>query len=199
MEIITKAELAVRKAEIIQKIKNGAVFIYPTDTIYGLGCNAFNAESVRLIRGLKNRVKSPFSICVPSKKWIRQNCAITLREEEWLRKLPGAYTLILLLKKEHTMLPEVMGNVQTIGIRLLKHWFQDVVKECGFPLITTSVNKHGEPFMTKLDNLDADLQKEVEFLIYEGEKESRPSTLIDIQTEEVIERNISKPQLSSEL
>ena len=50
MEILTKTELRLRYNEILQKIAAGAIFIYPTDTIYGIGCNALNEKSVTKIR-----------------------------------------------------------------------------------------------------------------------------------------------------
>ena len=53
MEILTQAELRMRIDEILEKIENGAIFVYPTDTIYGIGCNANNKESVKKIRELK--------------------------------------------------------------------------------------------------------------------------------------------------
>ncbi|MBI4152244.1 threonylcarbamoyl-AMP synthase [Candidatus Woesearchaeota archaeon] len=188
MEILTQSELAYRKAEIIEKIRNGSLFIYPTDTIYGIGCNALKARSVQAIRKLKNRPDSPLSIWVPSKEWIRQHCRISPQAEKWLEKLPGPYTLIHPLKEEHPLPNAVIGTASTIGVRLPDHWFHQVVKECNFPIITTSANKCDEPFMTKLENLDEDIQNGVEFMIYEGEKESRPSTLINIEKEEIKER-----------
>ncbi len=75
MQLLTKEELNERKEEIIEKILNGAIFIYPTDTIYGLGCNAMIDDSVKRIREWKNR-ETPFSVIVPNKKWIEENCEV---------------------------------------------------------------------------------------------------------------------------
>ena len=55
-----------------------------------------------------------------------------------------------------------------------------VVEKLGVPMVTTSANKTGKPFMTKLENLDSDIEKEVEFMIYEGEKGGRPSQIVDL-------------------
>ena len=60
MEILTKHELRLRKREIADKIKNGAVFIHPTDTIYGIGCNATDDQAIQKIRKLKERPTTPF-------------------------------------------------------------------------------------------------------------------------------------------
>ena len=66
MEVLTKAELQVRYDEIVQRIKEGAVFIHPSDTIYGLGCNALNTKAVDKVRIIKQQFHQPLSIWVPS-------------------------------------------------------------------------------------------------------------------------------------
>ncbi len=170
MIIINKSQFIKNKKEFIKKIKTGAVFIYPTDTIYGLGCNALNKKSIDKIRTIKKRKNQPFSILVPSKQWILKNCRIRKEHKKFLNKLPGPYTLILRSKK----------TVDTIGIRIPKHWFSNFVKELGTPIITTSVNVTGKPFMTSLEDADKTILKNVDFTVYEGKKTAKPSTLIDL-------------------
>ena len=97
MQILTKAELYLRKEFFLRAFKN-SLFIYPTDTIYGVGCDALNGVLVDRIRDLKGRYDLPFSVIAPSKEWIREQCVIDERAQEWLDKLPGPYTLILKMK-----------------------------------------------------------------------------------------------------
>lgn len=186
MEILTKENLRLRYDEVLEKIKDGAIFIYPTDTIYGIGCNALDKKAIEKIRTIKGRPDSPLSIWVPSIKWIKTNCD-TKKAQGWLQKLPGPYTLILPLKNKNAV-AENVTLTDSIGVRLPDHWFKKVVEDLNFPIITTSANKTGEPFMTSLEMLDSNIEKEVEFMIYEGEKNGRPSKLIHIGKEEVIER-----------
>lgn len=188
MEILTTAEVKLRFEELIEKIKKGSVFIHPSDTIYGLGCNALDVKAVDKIRKLKERPDSPFSIWVPSLDWIEENCKLTKKSGEWLSKLPGAYTLIVPLKNKEAIAKNVSPNVKTIGIRYPDHWFGRFVELLGMPIVTTSVNKAGEPFMTSIENLDVDIAKGVDFLVYGGEMKSRPSKIINIEKEEVKER-----------
>jgi L-threonylcarbamoyladenylate synthase len=187
MEVLTKKELAMRKEEILSKIKNGVIFIYPTDTIYGIGCVATNEKSVKKIREIKQRPTSPLSIWVPNIEWISTNCSITPTAAEWLGKLPGPYTLILPL---HTQIAIANGvsNKDSIGIRFPEHWFHEYVEELNIPIISTSANVHGQQFMTSLENLNPDIEKKVEFMIYEGPREARPSKIIHVERYEVQER-----------
>ncbi|HIJ11981.1 TPA: threonylcarbamoyl-AMP synthase, partial [Candidatus Woesearchaeota archaeon] len=187
IEVLTRAELEMRKEEILTKMRQGTIFIYPTDTIYGIGCVATNEEAVKKVRDIKQRPSSPLSIWVPNMKWISTNCVITPSAAEWLGKLPGPYTLILPLDTENALAPNVT-NKNSIGIRLPAHWFHEFVQELGIPLITTSANITGHQFMTSLENLDSDVEKHVELMIYEGPKEARPSKIVHVDREEVLER-----------
>ena len=188
MEVFAQTELRLRLDEIIDKIKKGALFIHPTDTIYGIGCNALDTASIEKIRRLKGRPTSPFSIWVPSLSWIQENCQINEECNHWLERLPGPFTLLLPLKNKEAISPNVIPGITTIGIRYPNHWFTKVIKECRIPIVTTSANKSGYPFMTSIENLDFDIEKEVDFMVYEGEKKARPSKIIDITGDKIIER-----------
>ena len=173
MSLVNKKEFLKRKSFFIKKIKAGAIFIYPTDTIYGLGCNALNKKSIDKIKSIKKRKNQPFSIIVPSKQWILKNCLIRKEHKKFLNNLPGPYTLILKSKDKST----------TLGIRIPKYWFSKIISKYNLPIITTSVNVSGQPFMTSLNDADKKILKKVDFIIYEGKRSGKPSTLIDLTEE----------------
>ncbi|MBU0628628.1 MAG: threonylcarbamoyl-AMP synthase [Nanoarchaeota archaeon] len=183
MKILTKDEVEVNKQVILEVAKNGAVFIHPTDTIYGLGCNALREDCVEEVRRIKERPDTPFSVIAPSKQWIKENCVVSHEAEKWIKKLPGPYTLIL--KSKNTVAKNIAPGLDSLGVRIPEHWFSKVVEELGFPVVTTSANKSGGDFMTSLDNLDDGIKPKVEFVIYEGEKHGRPSNIIDLTGQEV--------------
>ncbi len=188
MEIINQKELELRKEEILKRIKSGEVFIHPTDTIYGISCNALNDKAVEKIRKIKEQFYRPFSVWVPSLRWIRENCLVDKKVEEWLKKLPGPYTLILKLKNKKAVSKQVVLNSESLGVRWPEHWFGKMVQELGFPIVTTSVNKAGQAFMTSLESMDEKIKLKIDFVIYEGEKEARPSKIIDLVQGKVKER-----------
>lgn len=188
MEILTKAELRVRLDEFLEKISEGAVFIYPTDTIYGIGCNALNERSVQKVRELKRREDKPFSVWVPSLQWIRDNCILDEKSKEALQQLPGPVTLVLRLKNKRSITGNVIKDMETIGVRIPDHWFSKVVEKLNIPIVTTSANKTGRPFMTSIEDIDPEIKEGVEFMIYEGPKEGRPSRIIDLVEGNVKER-----------
>ncbi len=180
--LFNKEETLQNREEIIESIISGKIFIYPTDTIYGIGCNALDSGAVAKIRQIKQRDSKPFSVIVPSEKWIRDNCNIGDSVEGHLGKLPGPYTLFLKLKEESAVASDInpLNNNATVGVRIPAHWFTDLVVEAGIPFVTTSVNLSGEPHMTSLDNLDETIKNSVDFIIYEGPIEGQPSRKIDL-------------------
>lgn len=189
MEVLTRTELQIRIKEILERIAYGEIFIYPTDTIYGLGCNALNQKAVQKIRQLKaGRPTAPFSILVPTLEWVKKNGIINKKTEKWLSQLPGPLTIIINLKNKKAIAKNVAPGMDTVGIRYPDHWFSRVVELLGVPIVTTSANKSREQFMTSIENIDPDLQKAVSFVIYEGPKAGRPSKIVHVEKEEVKER-----------
>ena len=186
VEILYAKELLKWKDRVLNELKNGKIAIYPTDTIYGIGCNALLDEPVKKIRELKNRPSTPFSVIAPFVEWIDENCII---DKVFLDKLPGPYTFICKTKGK-IVSSEVNPGLDSLGTRLPDNWFSTLISEMDIPFVTTSVNKSGERYMTSLEDIDHDLINKVDFIIYDGPKDGRPSTIFDFTKDEpeVIER-----------
>ena len=175
--VLTRDEFMLRKNKYLKAIREGAIFIYPTDTVYGIGCDATNNKAVYRVRQLKNRMVMPISIVAPSKEWIYENCEAPA---EWVERLPGPYTLALPVKKQGAVAASVTMGRDTVGVRIPSHWIADIVKELGFPIIGTSANMTGHEVMKRLEDLPREFIQEVDFIIYEGEKRGQQSTLVDL-------------------
>ena len=184
MKIITKKQFLQNKKKYVDWIKEGAIFLYPTDTLYGIGCNAKKPGPVNAIREAKGREGGPFSVIAPSKEWIVDNCRVMGR---WLDKLPGAYTLIVPMKKKCV---SVAVSRKGLGIRIPKNWFSSIVAEAGVPVVTTSVNKTGEKPIISLKKVPQDIKSYVDFAIDDGQIKGRPSKLIILtgKTAKVVKR-----------
>jgi L-threonylcarbamoyladenylate synthase len=181
MKLIDKTEFDVNKQEYLDKIKAGSVFIYPTDTIYGIGCDATNEEAIQKIREIKERPDTPFSIIAPRKLWIQENCEVFGQGHDFVNKLPGKYTLIFALKQEGCVADNVNPkDNSTIGVRIPNHWISEVVKELERPLITTSVNRSGESFLTDISKLPVEIRSRIDFAINVGKIEGTPSQVVDL-------------------
>lgn len=190
MKIIYKKAFLKDKEKYFELFKKGKVFIYPTDTIYGLGCDALNKKAVRKIINIKERKNKPMSIIIPNKEWIKENCTIDKKANKWLKKLPGKYTLIINLKDKKAISKLVNNNQDSIGVRIPKNWFSKVIEEYSNPFVTTSVNLTGEKPMSSIKDLNNKVRKRVDYLIYEGKITGKPSTIVDLRKKErIIKRN----------
>jgi len=184
-KVINRAEL-LRNTTAYQKILQNKIFIIPTDTVYGISCDATSTRLVKKVRKIKH-CKQPFSVIAPTKKWIRDNCIVNSKVEKWLKKLPGPFTLVLKLKNKNVISKEVYNRENnTLGVRIPDHWITDVVKKINIPLITTTANVHGKNYMTYIDNLDPEIRNKVDLIISVGIKRGHPSTIIHIDDEEKI-------------
>jgi L-threonylcarbamoyladenylate synthase len=182
MEILDRKAFEARLDEMLGEIKAGKLFIYPTDTIYGIGCDATNRAAVERIRALKKRDKKPFSVIAPSVRWIMLNCSVGQLEHKWIRRLPGPYTLVLRLSNGSAVSGAVNENLATIGIRIPAKWFSGVVAHSDVPFVTTSVNVAGEPHMTSLSDLNPEIRDGVDYVIDSGELKNKPSKVIDLDS-----------------
>jgi L-threonylcarbamoyladenylate synthase len=184
MIVLNLDEYNVHKKTIIKEL-NRSVFVYPTDTIYGIGCNANDEKLVAKVRKIKNSTQ-PFSVIVPSKEWIYKNCVVSSEAEEWIRKLPGPYTLILKLKNPKALAKNVYNNSDmTVGVRMPNHWFLGVAYDMNTPIVTTSANVSGQNFMTSLEDLDIKIRTNMDYVFYDGPKRGVPSTIIHLEGDQV--------------
>ena len=137
-----------------QIILNGGIIIYPTDTLYGLGVDATNTDAINSLNNLKNK-KKIYSIILNSKKEIMKYAYIPKGQEKNIHSIfPGPFTAIL--KNKNSDLSSLVNlNSNTIGIRIPKsNFIKDVVKFCKKPIITTSVNSHGEKSIQDISEIE---------------------------------------------
>ncbi len=185
MSRLTKTQFLNEKEEYLELIQNAAVFIYPTDTIYGIGCNATNDAAVRRVRTIKQREDKPFSVIAPSKDWIMKHAMLSREGKKWLENLPGPYTLIVKLK-DRCVAPSVNNDSGTLGVRIPDHWIAAIATEADVPLVTTSVNISGQAFATSINDIDPTIIDAVDFVIDQGTLPGTPSTIVDLTGEKPV-------------
>lgn len=168
----------VKEKEIIKAVKKGKIIIYPTDTIYGIGCDALNTESVLKIRSIKKReLEKPFSIIAQSKQWVYKNFDVN---KAYVRKLPGPFTFILRTKKEKIVSNHVTANMNLLAVRIPDHPFIKVIQKAKTPFISTSVNISGEQPVTEISKIPKKIMKQVDIIIDAGRLSDKPSMIIDL-------------------
>ena len=165
----------IKAAQIRKAIKSGSIIIYPTDTIYGIGCDATNADAVKRLREIKKRTAKPFSIIAPSKQWIYKNL---YANPSYIKKLPGPFTYLMKIKKR--IVCKEASNSELLGVRIPDHRITPLIQKSGVPFITTSVNISKKDYITSITEIPDDIYKNVDLIIDGGPLNNRPSTVIDI-------------------
>lgn len=162
---------------LAELIRSGKIFIYPTDTIYGIGCDATNEAAVARIRAIKQRDEKPFSIIPPGESWVAANTHIpTGTVLSW-----GPFTYFVPIKQPGCVAPSVLGaQNSSLGLRMSAHWFSEEIKKAGVPFVSTSVNISGKPHMTSLEDLEPSIRDAADIIIYEGPIAGSPSQKIDL-------------------
>ena len=143
--------------EIVDYLNRGKVIIYPTDTIYGIGCLATDKKAVKKVYKIKKRDENkPFIKLMKSWCMVKKYCFVNKKQEEYLRKIwPGPVTVILNKKAEASTLFGI--GKSTIAVRLPKNDFlTTILKKVNVPLVSSSANVEGQE--TVNNPLDAEKQ-----------------------------------------
>ena len=169
-------------SRVVATLKRGGVICYPTDTMYGVGCDIFNQKAVKRVYQLKKRPRNkPFSFMCSSLKNISQYGHVGNVAYRLMRKnLPGPYTLVLSGSK---LVPKIMLTRQkTVGIRVPDNPIcLAIIEELGNPLLNTSAfrEEQQEPVVDALD-VNALFGKQVDLIVDGGEVYPDPSTVISL-------------------
>jgi tRNA threonylcarbamoyl adenosine modification protein (Sua5/YciO/YrdC/YwlC family) len=170
--------------KVVECLKDGGVIIYPTDTVYGLGCDVFNKKAMEKlcrIKGLDIKKHNLSFVCYDLSHIADFTKHLETSTYKLMKKtLPGPYTFIL---KANNAIPKLFKNKKKeIGIRIPDNNIpRNIVKELGNPIVTTSIKDKDMLIEYSTDpELINDLYgARVDIVIDGGYGDSTPSTIID--------------------
>jgi L-threonylcarbamoyladenylate synthase len=172
-------------------IRDGGIVFYPSDTIYGLGCDPFQPRAVQKVFAAKGRDEGKgVLLLVPSRDWVTQLAVEIPSVVEFLidRFWPGPLTLLM---RPRSILPaNVIGNQGRVGMRCPDSLFLHMwLKELSTPLVSTSANISGSAPSGDLAVLRSLFQDKVDLFLEAGDlPEILPSTVVDVTNEPRIVR-----------
>lgn len=174
----------------IEVMRKGGVVLYPTDTVWGIGCDATNSEAVKRVFEIKRRVQSKALITLVS------DVAML---ERYVEELPDvAYELIdaavdpmtIVLDRAVGLAPELLAEDGSAGFRVTKERFsQQLCRRLRGPLVSTSANISGEPSPAVYSEISPEILDAVDYVVqYRREDNSRrkPSSVVKLTTSGVI-------------
>ena len=179
-----------RVRQIVDVLRNGGVIIYPTDTVYGLGCDITNQRAVERICKIKgiNPKKHNFSfVCADLSNIAQYTRVITKPVFKMMKKgLPGPFTFIL---EASSVVPKILhSNKKTVGIRVPDHSIsRAIVEELGQPILSTSIHDEDEviEYSTDPELIFEKYQHLVDVVIDGGYGQNVASTILDCTGDEV--------------
>lgn len=152
--------------QALETLKNGGLILYPTDTIWGIGCDATNAEAVEKVFALKGRDKN-------------KTMLVLLHNDNqlasYVREIPEvAYELIeatdrpltIIYSDAKNLAPNAIAEDGSIGIRIVNHPFcQQLLQRFRKPIISTSANISGQPTATNFDEISEEIKNGVDYIV----------------------------------
>jgi len=171
--------------EAVQMLKKGGVIVLPTDTVYGLGADAFNSKAVDRIYEIKNRSRHlPLPLLLSDVSQITM-IAESVPEIGWFLAScfwPGGLTLVL---PKIASLPSYLTRGPTIAVRIPNHPIcLDLIEGLGRPIIGTSANISGRPSCLTTDEVKQQLGDKVDLIIDSGKcPGGGESTIVDVTGE----------------
>ena len=177
-------------SKVVECLKDGGVVIYPTDTIYGIGCDIFQPKAVERIAKIKgiDLKKQNFSfVCSDLSHLSDYTLPIERSLYKIMRKvLPGPYTFIL---NANSNIPKLFKiKKKTVGIRVPNHKIPiQLVKEIGNPLLSTSLIKNYEYIESNIEPsiIYENYKNKVDIVIDGGLGKITPSTVLDCTSSEM--------------
>jgi len=178
-------------SKVVEILQRGGVIVYPTDTIYGIGCDLMNKRAVERLCQIEN-IK-------PQKMNLSFICNDLSHISEYVKRidtpafkilknlLPGPYTFIF---ESNSNVPKILGvNKKTVGIRIPNHAIPvEIVKELGNPLITSSIKDDDliKEYTTDPEEIYEDFKNKVDLVIHGGQGGNVPSTIVDFSSGEPV-------------
>lgn len=169
--------------KVVTILKQGGIILYPTDTVWGIGCDATNANAVQKIYKLKQRQDSKALICLVN------NYSMLERHVDNVPNM--AYTILDIADQPTTVIYDAPAGVaenliaedNTLAIRIVNHKFcEKLIKYLGRPLVSTSANISGQPTPKSFEEISEAILKGVDYVVnlQSENKNAKPSTIIKL-------------------
>jgi len=172
-------------AQVLHTLLEGGLIIYPTDTVYGIGCDLMNRKAIDRLGQLEGIRPNKFQltfICADFSQLSQYVLQLNSYEFKLLKQnLPGPFTFIL---HAGSLVPKIMGvNKKTVGIRIPDHGVpREIVKALGHPLVSASVKDLDvvKEYTTDPEEIYEQFKNRVDLVIDSGTSGNIPSTVIDM-------------------
>lgn len=190
-------------AQISNAIKNGKIVVFKTDTVYGIGTNAFDEKACKRIYKIKGRpTYKPLCVLISDISMLKEIVDFISPAEQKLIDTFWPGPLTIKFKKKENVLPDIVSaGDEYVRVRLLKSGLAyNLIKSAGVPIVAPSANLSGSPTGTNIRNIINELGGNVDYILDSGNvTNDTTSTIIEVNNEKVIvirEGKITKEEIA---
>jgi len=167
-------------------IKEGGIILYPTDTVWGIGCDATNPEAVAKIYKLKQRAETQSMICLMNGEKMIYNVFKEIPEVAWQIMDLSENPTTLVLDNPRNVAPNLIATDKTLAIRIVKEPFCfKLMERMKKPLVSTSANISGQPTPKSFKEISPEIIKGVDYVVnlHHDKIAGKPSTIIKLASD----------------
>ena len=174
----------------VEALKKGDIILYPTDTVWGIGCDATNASAVSKVYALKQRADTKAMIVlVPEEQWILNYVAEPEpKVADYIKGITKPTTVIY--ESAKNLAPNLIAADGTIAIRICKANFaQQLMKAFGKPIVSTSANISGLPTPLCFKDISLDIIDRVDYVVRSEQEDTmlkQPSAIVKWEKDQLI-------------
>jgi tRNA threonylcarbamoyl adenosine modification protein (Sua5/YciO/YrdC/YwlC family) len=170
----------------VEVLKNDGVIIYPTDTVYGIGCSIFNTHAIERIYQIKEQdISKPFSFICSDLSHISEYAKVSTGAFRLMKQLiPGPYTFILPASRLKQLPKSMISKRKTVGIRVPDNKISlTLIKELGHPILSASVTDPQGNIINDPEMIKEYYSTRVDMILDAGNSSLELSTIIDLTEE----------------
>ena len=150
----------------LNTLREGGIILYPTDTVWGIGCDASNPQAIQKIYDLKGRTSSKALITLVGSEVMLERTVLNMPEIAWDLIESANRPLTLIYDEVKGIAPNAIAENGSCGIRLAKDTFcQQLIQRLGKPIISTSANVSGEETPKDFRSISDTILKGVDFVV----------------------------------
>lgn len=171
-------------------LKRGGIILYPTDTVWGIGCDATNADAIDRIYALKKRSEAKALICLVSDFKMLNQYVEDVPEVAYDILKYAAKPTTIVYEKPIRIAENLVGEDDTLGIRVTKDRFcEQLIKKLKRPLVSTSANLSGKPTPQSFSEISEEILKGVDYVVnlQQSKKNPKPSAIIKLSNDGKVE------------
>jgi L-threonylcarbamoyladenylate synthase len=167
-------------------IQNGGIILYPTDTVWGIGCDATNVEAVAKIYALKKRAETQSMIVLMNGEKMMYNVFKEIPEVAWQIMDLSENPTTLILDNPRNVAANIIAPDKSLGIRVVKEPFCfKLLERMKKPLVSTSANISGQPTPIAFKDINPEIVKGVDYVVnlHRDRIAGKPSTIIKLTSD----------------